>query len=321
MYDCLDRRQPLSPEEFQLFHGDNDERVQVQVPVVRVFGPVLRGSATQPVQNGCVHIHNAFPYIICRPRGWGMDSSHKLFKGDVATTVSEEVDEDLGVDWDSVESIESVINIIQESLENAISTFDAKELASKGGGKDRTEELKIRLVRNIEVVKGRGFYGYCTGGPAPFLKVRYYNPSDRWKMKAIMESGAICGVKFRCFEAHIPYSMQILKDWRCAGFEYIRFSDVRFRLPLPKDSSIANSSPFTINTFNDKNVPDCLIWDKVERSTIEFSTIQEENGQPLMSQQKESAGSKDTLTPSEQEEVDMILSQNSCSHEGVYLSA
>ena len=92
---------PMEPTEFHLMSRSrastkNDENTEpkgafhysrqattnsmmMQVPVVRIFGPILRGDLKHnrkcKRQNGCAHIHNAFPYIICRPAFAGMDQN------------------------------------------------------------------------------------------------------------------------------------------------------------------------------------------------------------------------------------------------------
>ncbi len=123
----------------------------------------------------------------------------------------------------------------------------AKDNHSDGGGINRKTmtmkqaEVKVaptRFIRKITVVRGRGFYTYCIGTAAPFLKIEYYNPAHRWRVKAMLERGlempmtyhpggfgggesrkqtdefakdAMQVLKFRCYEAHIPYTMQFFK--------------------------------------------------------------------------------------------------------------
>eukprot|EP00977_Amphora_coffeiformis_P010198 scaffold2366_cov159-Amphora_coffeaeformis.AAC.2 len=113
---------------------------------------------------------------------------------------------------------------------------------------------------------GRGFYTYCPGPPAPFLRVEYYNPSERWKVKRSLEQGLDVDALFRpdprqyttatgyghvhadesallrfhCYEAHIPYTMQVFKDYNLAGLSYIHVQNPRFRaLPKQKRQTFA----------------------------------------------------------------------------------
>ena len=55
---------------------------RILVPVLRFFGPVVRGDpARQPSrlrswrQSGCLHVHGAFPYLLARPVAAGPDGS------------------------------------------------------------------------------------------------------------------------------------------------------------------------------------------------------------------------------------------------------
>eukprot|EP00957_Ditylum_brightwellii_P088452 6737012-Ditylum_brightwellii.AAC.2 len=143
----------------------------------------------------------------------------------------------------------------------------------------------VKFIRQITVVSGRGFYTYCSHAPAPFLRIEYYNPSMRWKIKLLLERGLELPMEyhplstqydyhhprettanssssklasatgrqvegedeeknddsihtkpliFRCYEAHIPYTMQVFKDYNLSGMRHVKLSDGRFRLPLPK---------------------------------------------------------------------------------------
>jgi len=49
---------PLTPLEFELARGNPKQ--PLQVPVLRVFGPIIRGDApsgAEPVQSACLYIH------------------------------------------------------------------------------------------------------------------------------------------------------------------------------------------------------------------------------------------------------------------------
>ena len=299
-------KQCLDKSSNNLLQGD------IQVPVVRMFGPILRGDNIEPLQNGCVHIHNAFPYLVCRPSFAGMDDSH-IYTESIRENHSGNDDVSHYIDWNNVDSVESILDIVERDLELALSTFDANKGKVNCSELVKPEGVRVKYIRDISVVKGRGFYGYCNGSPCPFLKIRYYHPKYRWKVKAVIESGVICGgIKFRCFEAHIPYTMQLLKDWRVAGFEYVKFdSGVKFRTPLPhtltKDIDVMNDQKL----FHQENVPSDLLWSddlddlcKEETSSMKGYTQQSNDGNNSLSH---------GLTQKELEEVDFILSQESIS--------
>jgi hypothetical protein len=58
-------------------------------------------------------------------------------------------------------------------------------------------------------------------------------------------------LKFRCYEAHIPYTMQFFKDYNLAGMKYIKVKEARFRTPLPRSLRIRTKEEF--DTFNDND--------------------------------------------------------------------
>ena len=328
----------MSTKEYKQFvSNDNDAEghtTKVKVPVVRMFGPVLRGKSVESLQNGCVHIHNAFPYLICRPDFAGMDDSFTFFdsrrhhhnhenNNDHHDHSEKENDNNLSrccIDWNHVGSVKSIIDIVKRDLEWALSTFDANNNGKVNQTKnDNGIQVKVmvKYIRDISVVKGRGFYGYCTGSPCPFLKIRYYNPKYRWKVKAVLESGAICGgVQFRCFEAHIPYTMQLLKDWRVAGFEYVKFdTKIRFRSPLPrypiKEEKKSKSTRIDYS-FYEENVSSDQVWtDECENMCHETSLSDSILSQNMLYEDDNQLSHG--LTPTEIEEVDFILSQQSTS--------
>ena len=59
-------------------------------------------------------------------------------------------------------------------------------------------------------------------------------------------------LKFRCYEAHIPYTMQVFKDCNLAGMKYIKVGEARFRNPLPK--SLRKRTKEEFSTSNEENL-------------------------------------------------------------------
>jgi hypothetical protein len=235
---------PLEPEEFQ--HGE-----ACRVPVLRVFGPVLRrdsGICVEPRQSACLYIHGAFPYLLARPIVAGPDGSlYHSSHSDGRCNHSGHVD------WDSVESVQRILPDIQANLEAAIQS--SMQVKNPQDTANTVQQQTTRVIRRITVVVGRGFFTYCPGPPAPFLRVEYYNPKLRWKVKLMLERGLDVprsfhpdpqhyqsttpqetddALSFHCYEAHIPYTMQFFKDWNLAGMQYIHLSSARFREPMPK---------------------------------------------------------------------------------------
>jgi hypothetical protein len=243
--DATLRKAPDSSAENKT-NSDN-----IRVPVLRVFGPIVRrdtGKIAVPRQSACLYIHGAFPYLLARPVVAGPDGSIDSYR--VGSQGQQ-----THVDWDSVQEVKAILPMLQDSLERA--------LQSSMQQIDESAPPPPPFIRRITVVVGRGFYTYCPGPPAPFLRVEYYNPKDRWRVKMMMERGLDVPLKyhpdprqycapttaleqqrdfttealsFNCYEAHIPYTMQFFKDYNLAGMSYIHVVDGRFRrLPDVKD--------------------------------------------------------------------------------------
>jgi len=229
-------------------------------------------------QSGCLHIHGAFPYMLARPVEAGADASSSFYHAynthnnrrerehehehvDSEEEDTSEIDAEAVVDWDDEESIKLITDEIHSKLEQALrSHFEHGYGGGPQSNQDREKQgqtnvssqaqVQVRLIRQVTVVCGRGFYTFCNGGTAPFLKIEYYDPSHRWRVKIMLErgfempldyhpkgvnagrdgdmngvgaggAGAGAGavaedmdvdvLKFRCYEAHIPYTMQFFK--------------------------------------------------------------------------------------------------------------
>lgn len=145
-----------TPFEYNEFY----QAIPVEVPVLRIFGPILRRDTTKnlsvlphPVQSACLHIHNAFPYILARPVAAGPDGSSLPCS-------------DRGqINWDSVQDIERVAPVLMETLEAAIQASFEMNTKTAGEGKDIDNQQRKRMpvIRRVTVVEGRGFYTYCPG--------------------------------------------------------------------------------------------------------------------------------------------------------------
>jgi hypothetical protein len=305
---------------------------QLLVPVIRVFGPILRrrgGSGVEgtrsfcrpPQQSCCLYIHGAYPYLLARPRQAGPDGS--LSHGTVPSG---------HVNWDSVDSIERIASHIGATLEAAIQAFTPFETnyhnntnntntnnsstnkkqpfpaRSQGGG--------VKAIRRVTVVQGRGFYTYCPGPPAPFLRIEYYDPKLRWKVKTVLERGLElpdlyhpppeqyhyfqCNnnnaeqndddgvplpppppeelLRFHCYEAHIPYTMQFFKDWNLSGMSYIHLTNGKFRGPLPVHAKRLDEKHEDTNHhidddtfFLQSNTSSDFVWSPIPNKDADFS--------------------------------------------------
>ena len=335
---------------------DDNQKPQLQlVPVMRIFGPIIRRQRRlqsdadsimdnhylnrRPYQSACLYVHGAYPYMVARPRLAGLDGSCSSSND---------------CPWDSPTRVQQMIGTIQEILEKAVQETNMSFLHHTSGGDvtpngDRHVADKIGetsdakksftvvnnhlIIRQITVVMGRGFYGYCSGPTAPFLRIEYYNPQDRWKVKRCLERGISLDtssmtytpesffpkprvkrehgseydincldetgalLRFHCFEAHIPYTMQFFKDFNLAGMSYIHVSEpihsserkndshndtdvirngpVLFRHPMPRsvritkkpksandetDTKILSSGEFRPWVFLESNTSQDYLW-------------------------------------------------------------
>ncbi len=280
--------------------GDDDDDDRVQVPILRVFGPIVKGKqgitktcenhdhcdssndsnvnnsndneshSSEFHQSGCLHIHGAFPYLLARPIQAGPDGSSFFFDNETKNFSSNAAGngnhhEHVNIDWDDEESVSTILEDIHVQLEATLRssieniTHGDDQPPSKSTNSIILNNKPIRFIRKITVVRGRGFYTYCIGTAAPFLRIEYYNPAHRWRVKVMLErglemplcyhpqghqrhklrhslhnnhhqlhrGGGIIGdddyvykndngsemplLKFRCYESHIPYTMQFFK--------------------------------------------------------------------------------------------------------------
>lgn len=281
-------------------NGDNPAdgaAFQLLVPVIRIFGPVLRGpsrhrptsssssSSLPPLQSACLYVHGAFPYLLARPVAAGPDGG--LNRAGPRSAF---------IDWDDAGDVGRIAADLHRTLEETLQALDlglggnnggggggsgdktkGDDPFQKGGGRSGGAKKRHPIVRRVTVVKGRGFYTYCPGPSAPFLRVEYYDPKLRWKVKLVLEKGLevplryhpdphqydrmVGGdgeedgnsgggaaataaevppppddplLRFHCYEAHIPYTMQFFKDHNLAGMAYLHLRGGRIRGRLPE---------------------------------------------------------------------------------------
>lgn len=329
---------------------NNNTKSSVLVPVLRIFGPVLRNgddsayhrssqdsttdgsisstnkSYSQQPQSGCLHIHGAFPYMLARPVIAGPDGSMHhghYYKGSQCSSNDEDVfspklSSDDGsskrsnIDWDNVDSVSLVLEEVHQQLEGSL-RVSLEHSPNQQQSQMQQSTSTMNYIRSVTVVTGRGFYTYCSGPPAPFLRVEYYDPSLRWRVKLILERGIELNImyhpdprvydyefeqeellvvdtdrtrrdddvrplKFRCYEAHIPYTMQVFKDLNLAGLKYVNVGDVRFRDPLPRSLRKRTKEDFLQKDngtrlkddsafFLKGNVREEWLWPKLDENT------------------------------------------------------
>ena len=137
------------------------------VPVIRIFGPLLRDPHSQPLQSACLYIHGAFPYILARPAIAGPDGS--IYPSPKATT---------HVDWDDRDEVEQIRAEIQATLEETLqSSFLDQGFGANNGDDNSRRKVDeqgghhCRIIRKVTVVEGRGFYTFCPGPSTIFLRI------------------------------------------------------------------------------------------------------------------------------------------------------
>ncbi len=271
---------PMEPEEWiYLQKQDTKEtRHRLKVPVLRVFGPVLRNPLIPPLQSACLYIHGAFPYMLARPVVAGPDGS--LLRASPDSTS--------GVDWDDPSDVERIQDEIKVILENTLQSLELgsaeKKREDNSNNRKTLSKPNHPMIRKVSVVEGRGFYSFCPGPAAPFLRVEYYDPKFRWKVKLVLEKGLEVPqryhpdprqydripsssddsliveesmvddvLKFHCYEAHIPYTMQFFKDHNLAGMSYIHLRNGRIRGILPTRFSLNTKQHHVPLNMNDEH--------------------------------------------------------------------
>ena len=158
---------PMEGEEWKPSSKSNDDGSKEKddallVPVIRVFGPLLRDPHSQPLQSACMYIHGAFPYILARPVVAGPDGS--IYPVPATTT---------HVDWDDRDEVEKIQIEIQATLEETLqSSFLDQRFGDKKDDKDKQRQGRhCPIIRRVTVVEGRGFYSFCPGPSTVFLRI------------------------------------------------------------------------------------------------------------------------------------------------------
>lgn len=94
------------------------------------------------------------------------------------------------------------------------------------------KNIPHQYIHEVVLVTGLNFYGY-SGNESLFMKIYFYNPEHKARMVQLLSCGAILNTRFQPFEAHIPFHLQVCLDFDLYGMDYIHFSTVQFRSPVP----------------------------------------------------------------------------------------
>ncbi|KAI9912256.1 hypothetical protein PsorP6_009333 [Peronosclerospora sorghi] len=164
------------------------------VPVVRIFG------ATPAGQKTLVHIHGIFPYFYFRAE------THAAF--------------------DDPERLRSFLPQLAKEIEAA---HDSNQPQRQ---KDKATWSCGKLIAKMLIVQGTPFYGYHATSKL-FVQIFLYDPLAVKAVVHVLESGCLGGVRFQPYEAHVPFLLQVFADYNIEGMNYVAFSNVHFRAPLP----------------------------------------------------------------------------------------
>ena len=287
---------PMDTEEWnsKIRNGETENEnigtKHILVPVIRIFGPLKKANG-HPLQSCCLYVHGAFPYFLARPVIAGPDGS--LYPASSMST---------HVNWDNRHEVETIQGEIQATLEDQLqSSFLDKGFGEKENDsmcKRDPEKGQCAIVRKVTIVEGRGFYTFCPGPTTVFLRVEYYDPKLRWKVKLAMERGLQLPQKyhpdckrydrvatddtddllrFNCYEAHVPYTMQFFKDNNLAGMKFVHVLNGRIRGKLPRTISknfICSKKKSVDNfLFLQSNTPINDFWPKQDDDRDEFSSF------------------------------------------------
>ena len=148
--------------------NEKDHNTNLLVPVIRIFGPLLRDPHSQPLQSACLYIHGAFPYFLARPAVAGPDGS--LYPSPTTTT---------HVDWDNHDEVEEIKAEIHATLEETLQSSFLDKGYDTNTEDDHSGRKKINkqrgshcpIIRKVTVVEGRGFYTFCPGPSTVFLRI------------------------------------------------------------------------------------------------------------------------------------------------------
>ncbi|ORY95936.1 hypothetical protein BCR43DRAFT_316967 [Syncephalastrum racemosum] len=211
--------------------------------------PVIRIFGSTPAgQKACLHIHQAYPYFY------------------VPYTLP-------CPDADS-ETIQRTIYQFGVSLNHAMRLTPHSD-------------TRKQYLAAIVLVKGVPFYGYHVGYQT-YLKLYLLDPADKRRMTQVLQKGAVQGIPYQPYEAHLPFELQFMMDYNLYGMNWIDIHpntgdapapfSLRFRTPLldhPKTlifSQQSSGSDIALDKrdkvfYTNQTVPARLQWDALQKTS------------------------------------------------------
>jgi len=195
-------------------------------PVRRV--PLLHVYGCDPVsgQKMCAHLHNVLPYFfVSLPDAVPLDAGtvyrymHQLQLGiDRAMSLTQRA------------SGKSVSDATVDTTTTSSHLSPQRQSAAPPPHSPVSNEPHVFA---IVLVRGKPFYGFSVSERL-FLKIFVYNPYEVSQIASLLRSGVVLGTQFQVYEAHIPFTLQVMADYDLFGMNVMRLRRVRFRRPLPR---------------------------------------------------------------------------------------
>ncbi|PKI85068.1 DNA-directed DNA polymerase [Malassezia vespertilionis] len=91
---------------------------------------------------------------------------------------------------------------------------------------------EMQLIAAIHLCKAHPFYGYHEQQHY-YLKISYVDPNLRIRLASILASGKVMETRFQPMEAHVPFILQWMLDYKLYGCSFMNVKQAHFRHPWP----------------------------------------------------------------------------------------
>ena len=177
-------------------------------PVLRLFGVTPAG------QRVCAHVHGHSPYFYV-PVPPGRDGASS-----------------------------SVRRALAEALDAALHRDRQRERAQQAAGQGKTPAHARQSrgaslsVANVELVQRFDYYGFHET-PKDFWRISLFSPGLIRRAADLLQEGAVDGMRYQPYEAHVPFLLQFLTDYNLQGMNFVHAARASFREPLPEAAAAA----------------------------------------------------------------------------------